>query len=123
MNFLNIVRSDAVSLPQPEPEENFTTSTYNKDGEYNWGYDPLNYNMPEGSYSSDPNDGTKQIEYHAARAVLAAASRVRVDYLRRLAADGNGIRVVIAVEVAVDRVRQLPCLRREQVEAVFEREV
>ncbi len=42
-------------------EENFTASTYNKDGEYNWGYDPLNYNMPEGSYSSDPNDGAKRV--------------------------------------------------------------
>ncbi|MCM1368382.1 MAG: type I pullulanase [Roseburia sp.] len=42
-------------------DENFTTATYNKDGEYNWGYDPLNYNMPEGSYSSDPSDGTKRV--------------------------------------------------------------
>lgn len=25
--------------------------------EYNWGYDPLNYNVPEGSYSTDPFDG------------------------------------------------------------------
>lgn len=41
--------------------EDFTTATYNKDGEYNWGYDPLNYNMPEGSYSSDPSDGTKRV--------------------------------------------------------------
>ena len=24
------------------------------DGQYNWGYDPLNYNVPEGSYSTDP---------------------------------------------------------------------
>ncbi|MFM8192689.1 MAG: type I pullulanase [Actinomycetota bacterium] len=23
---------------------------------FNWGYDPLNYNVPEGSYSSDPNN-------------------------------------------------------------------
>lgn len=25
--------------------------------QYNWGYDPLNYNAPEGSYSSNPYDG------------------------------------------------------------------
>ncbi|MCQ2334313.1 MAG: type I pullulanase [Paludibacteraceae bacterium] len=25
-------------------------------GSYNWGYDPLNYNTPEGSYSTDPTD-------------------------------------------------------------------
>ncbi len=24
--------------------------------EYNWGYNPLHFNVPEGSYSSDPND-------------------------------------------------------------------
>lgn len=24
--------------------------------QYNWGYDPLNYNVPEGSYSTDPYD-------------------------------------------------------------------
>ena len=23
---------------------------------YNWGYDPVQYNVPEGSYASDPND-------------------------------------------------------------------
>jgi pullulanase len=28
---------------------------------YNWGYDPLNFNAPEGSYSSDPYDGTVRI--------------------------------------------------------------
>ena len=28
---------------------------------YNWGYDPLNYNVPEGSYSSNPYDGNVRI--------------------------------------------------------------
>lgn len=28
---------------------------------YNWGYDPLNYNVPEGSYSTDPYDGSVRI--------------------------------------------------------------
>lgn len=30
--------------------------------QYNWGYDPLNYNTPEGSYSSNPDDGTTRIK-------------------------------------------------------------
>jgi pullulanase len=30
-------------------------------GKYNWGYDPLNYNVPEGSYSTDPYDGNVRI--------------------------------------------------------------
>jgi pullulanase len=28
---------------------------------YNWGYDPLHYNVPEGSFSSDPYDGKVRI--------------------------------------------------------------
>lgn len=28
---------------------------------YNWGYDPQNYNIPEGSYSTDPANGTVRI--------------------------------------------------------------
>ena len=31
------------------------------DGQFNWGYDPLNYNVPEGSYATDPHDGTVRI--------------------------------------------------------------
>jgi pullulanase len=29
--------------------------------QYNWGYDPLNYNAPEGSYSTDPSDGITRL--------------------------------------------------------------
>jgi len=29
--------------------------------QYNWGYDPLHYNVPEGSYSSNPSDGNTRI--------------------------------------------------------------
>ncbi|MBQ2348773.1 MAG: type I pullulanase [Clostridia bacterium] len=32
-----------------------------KDDQFNWGYDPKNYNVPEGSYSSDPYDGNVRI--------------------------------------------------------------
>ncbi len=30
--------------------------------QYNWGYDPLNYNTPEGSYSTNPYDGSNRIQ-------------------------------------------------------------
>ena len=30
--------------------------------QYNWGYDPLNYNVPEGSYSTNPYDGVSRIK-------------------------------------------------------------
>ncbi|MBQ1545972.1 MAG: type I pullulanase [Clostridia bacterium] len=32
-----------------------------KDDQFNWGYDPKNYNVPEGSYSSNPYDGNVRI--------------------------------------------------------------
>lgn len=32
-----------------------------EDESYNWGYDPLNYNVPEGSYSTDPKNPKKRI--------------------------------------------------------------
>jgi pullulanase len=33
----------------------------NPSAKYNWGYDPLNYNVPEGSYSTNPYDGVTRI--------------------------------------------------------------
>ena len=32
-----------------------------EDTEFNWGYDPVNYNVPEGSYSTDPAHGEVRI--------------------------------------------------------------
>ena len=52
------------------------------DPQYNWGYDPLNYNVPEGSYSTDPFHG-----------------EVRVKEFKQMvqALHQNGIRVVMDV--------------------------
>ena len=33
-----------------------------KDPQYNWGYDPVNYNVPEGSFSTDPFHGEVRIK-------------------------------------------------------------
>ena len=33
----------------------------NTNGGFNWGYDPMNYNVPEGSYSTDPYDGAVRV--------------------------------------------------------------
>ena len=35
--------------------------SYNADGAQNWGYDPENYNVPEGSYSSDPSNPSSRV--------------------------------------------------------------
>ncbi|MBE5934818.1 MAG: type I pullulanase [Lachnospiraceae bacterium] len=43
------------------PSYDFGSVDENKCEDYNWGYDPVNYNVPEGSYSTDPADGTKRV--------------------------------------------------------------
>jgi pullulanase len=43
---------DFNSIDETKPEAN----------QYNWGYDPLNYNVPEGSYSTNPYDGNVRIK-------------------------------------------------------------
>ncbi len=38
-----------------------TVDEANPDEQFNWGYDPKNYNVPEGSYSTDPYNGEVRI--------------------------------------------------------------
>jgi pullulanase, type I len=52
------------------------------DNRYNWGYDPKNYNVPEGSYSTNPSD---------------PATRVREFKQMVQALHRNGIRVIMDV--------------------------
>ena len=44
------------------------------DDQFNWGYDPVNYNVPEGSYSSDPHHGEARI-YELKQAIQAIHNR------------------------------------------------
>ena len=52
-----------VNCVQLMPIEDFASidETDNR-ANYNWGYDPKNYNVPEGSYSSNPYDGNTRIK-------------------------------------------------------------
>ena len=43
------------------PVFDYHTVDETKSGDYNWGYDPENYNAPEGSYSTDPYHGEVRI--------------------------------------------------------------
>ena len=49
--------------------------------QYNWGYDPKNYNVPEGSYSTDPYSPTVRIKEfkHMVQALHRAGIRVILD--------------------------------------------
>ena len=43
---------DYASVDESKPDSN----------QFNWGYDPLNYNVPEGSYSTDPFNGEVRVK-------------------------------------------------------------
>lgn len=51
------------------------------DKDYNWGYDPYNYNVPEGSYASSANDGKVRINElkQAIKSIHNAGLRVVLD--------------------------------------------
>ena len=53
----------------------------NIDASFNWGYDPVNYNVPEGSYSTDPAHGEVRIRElkQAVQALHRAGLRVIMD--------------------------------------------
>ena len=59
--------------------------------EFNWGYDPKNYNVPEGSYSTDPYNGEVRIrEYkQMVMALHEAGISVVMDMVYNHTYDGN----------------------------------
>ncbi|MFI6843522.1 pullulanase-type alpha-1,6-glucosidase [Kitasatospora sp. NPDC050467] len=47
---------------------------------YNWGYDPLHYNVPEGSYATDPGGTARTVQFRQmVQAIHAAGLRVVLD--------------------------------------------
>ncbi len=60
---IDYLKKLGVTHVQINPFYDFTTVDETKDlaNQYNWGYDPKNYNAPEGSYSSNPYDGNVRI--------------------------------------------------------------
>lgn len=57
---LNYIKSLGITHLQLLPVFDFASVDERADlsynAQYNWGYDPLHYNVPEGSYASDPED-------------------------------------------------------------------
>ncbi len=60
--------------------------------DYNWGYDPKNYNVPEGSYSTDPADPVSRIKEMktAVQAFHKAGIRVIMDVVYNHTYDAYG---------------------------------
>ncbi len=72
---------DLGSLPPAgEQQQECVLAVAGQDG-FNWGYDPLHYSAPEGSYATDPEGGARTLEF---RTMVAALNRI-------------GLRVVVDV--------------------------
>lgn len=48
------------------------------DAKYNWGYDPINYNVPEGSYATNAYDGNSRIKEFKQMIQVLHANGIRV---------------------------------------------
>ena len=68
-----------------------TVNEADPNAEFNWGYDPKNYNVPEGSYSTDPYHGEVRInEYkQMVMALHEAGISVVMDMVYNHTYDGN----------------------------------
>ena len=68
-----------------------TVDESNPDAEFNWGYDPKNYNVPEGSYSTNPYNGEVRItEFkQMVQALHAAGIGVIMDVVYNHTYDAN----------------------------------
>ena len=74
------------------PVYDYASVDEHKCKDFNWGYDPQNYNVPEGSYSTDPYHGEVRIkEYKAMVAALHEAGiGVVMDMVYNHTYDANG---------------------------------
>ena len=61
LNHLKSLGVNAVHI-LPSYDYGSVDETRLADNKYNWGYDPVNYNVPEGSYSTDPYDPVVRIK-------------------------------------------------------------
>lgn len=60
---IDYLKKQGVTTVQINPFYDFgSVDEGGSDTQFNWGYDPVNYNVPEGSYSSNPYDGNVRIK-------------------------------------------------------------
>lgn len=71
---LSYLKNLGVTYVQLMPVFDYGSVDERKKDAFNWGYDPVNYNVPEGSYSTKPGDGTARIR-ELKEAVMALHSQ------------------------------------------------
>ena len=69
----------ATYAPDSDQQQAAVSATADKDG-FNWGYDPLHYTAPEGSYATNPDGPTRIVEFREmVQALNASKLRVVMD--------------------------------------------
>ncbi|WP_430640829.1 pullulanase-type alpha-1,6-glucosidase [Couchioplanes caeruleus] len=75
-----VPRCELASFPPDSPEQQRAVMAVADEDGFNWGYDPLHYTAPEGSYSTDPCGSARVLEFRRMVAGLHAAGlRVIMD--------------------------------------------
>lgn len=78
---LSAIKDLGVTHVQLLPFYDYASGGLESNPSFNWGYDPKNFNAPEGQYASDPNDPVKRISElkTAIQALHHAGLRVTMD--------------------------------------------
>ena len=75
-----VPRCDLAALPPDSPEQQRAVMAVAAEDGFNWGYDPLHYTTPEGSFAVEPAGSSRIREFRAMVAALHAAGlRVVMD--------------------------------------------
>lgn len=61
------------ALPPDSDEQQAAVAMIKDTDGFNWGYDPVNWGVPEGSYATDPNSSQRSLEF---RAMIQALNRL-----------------------------------------------
>ena len=71
---------DLASLAADSEKQQECVAAVQADDAYNWGYDPLHYNVPEGSYATDPTGTARTVQFRQmVQAMHEAGLRVVLD--------------------------------------------
>ncbi|MFJ8441878.1 pullulanase-type alpha-1,6-glucosidase [Kitasatospora griseola] len=71
---------DLAALPADSSEQQECVAAVKADDAYNWGYDPLHYTVPEGSYATDPTGTARTVQFREmVQAMHDAGLRVVLD--------------------------------------------
>ena len=88
---------DLAAFPPDATEQQACIEAVRRDDGFNWGYDPLHYTTPEGSYSTDPDGTRRTVEFRRmVQGLHSAGMQVVMDVVyNHTAASGQDAKSVL----------------------------